>query len=102
MTCLCGRERPKEVGEPVELGDVVGFGQEESMRYGRVTGFIKAHVRLENLGAARVIVRHFRPGDGRWPSGSYSRNWLLVPWGHEHPTSEVHPSQEPVDWTMFR
>jgi hypothetical protein len=96
--CLCGRDNPKQVGQPVERGDILGFTIEAGMRYGRVVGRIKPDVKLESLGAARVIVREFRPGDGRWPTGGYSRSWLLVPWDHEHPTTELTEYQEPVDW----
>src|SRR5947208_203802 len=73
--CLCGREDPPRVGDPVEIGDVLGFMIEPPMRYGRVVGFIREDVPLESISAARVIVRMFRPGDGRWPSGGYLRAW---------------------------
>lgn len=97
--CLCGRENPKRVGQPIEVGDILGFTIEAGMRYGRVVGFIHDDVKLESLGAARIIVREFRPGDGRWPTGDYSRTWLNVAWDHDHPTTELAKSQEPVDWT---
>ena len=95
--CLCGRETPKQVGQPIEVGDIVGFGFEPGMRCGRVVGFIKEHVKLPSLGAARVLVREFRRGDGRWPTGKYIRAWLIVPWTHEHPTTELTEWQEPFD-----
>lgn len=96
--CLCGRDAPKQTGDPIERGDILGFTIEAEMRYGRVVGWIKPGVPLENRRAARVIVREFRPGDGRWPTGEYSRSWMLVAWDHDHPTTELHPWQEPVDW----
>jgi hypothetical protein len=96
--CLCGRECPKRVGDPVEVGDVLGFSIEAGMRYGRVVGRIKPHVKLESMNAARVIVREFRPGDGRWPTGDYNRSWLMTPWDHDHPQTALTEYQEPVDW----
>lgn len=99
--CLCGREIPKQTGQSIEVGDIVGSGIEPGMRYGRVVGFVKPHVKLDRLGAARVIVREFRKGDGRWPTGGYFRAWLIVPWAHEHPTTELTRGQEPVDGDRF-
>jgi hypothetical protein len=96
--CLCGRERDPRAGDQIEVGDILGFSQEPMMRWGRVVGYLKR--KTENLSAARVVVREFRPGDGRWPTGGYVRAWMCVPWDHDHPTAELRPAQEPIDWAV--
>lgn len=97
-TCLCGRSRAKRPGDPMEVGDIVGGSIEPGMRYGRIVGFVKSHVRLDKLGAARVIIREFRAGDGRWPTGGHVRAWLVIPWDHDHPCTELGRRQETIDW----
>lgn len=99
MTCLCGREDAPKAGEPVQIGDVVGFGLEPGMRYGRVVGRVKKHAQSRSeMRKAKIVVREFRPGDGRWPSGHYLRSWLIVPWAHRHPQTRLFPEQEPMRW----
>lgn len=96
MTCLCGRDVAKRPGHPVEIGDIVGSGIEPGMRYGRVVGFIKKPQR--GISGAKTVIREFRPGDGRWPTGDYIRAWLFIPWYHDHPQTELGAWQEPLDW----
>lgn len=96
--CLCGRDRPKRTGDQIEVGDILGFTIEPGMRYGRVVGRVKPGIRLESMNAARVIVREFKPGDGRWPTSEYCRSWMLVAWDHDHPQAELRENQEPYDW----
>ncbi len=85
MSCLCGRDNPPRAGEPISLGAVLGNGQEPFIRWARIVGIRHGDVRRME----RVIVREFREGDGRWPTGEYRTTWLLVPWDHDHPTERL-------------
>ena len=78
--CLCGREQPPKAGDSVRLGDVVSLGIEPGERYARVVGFLKKTDRF------RVVIRVFRPGDGRFPTGEYRTTGMPFEWWHKHPT----------------
>lgn len=91
--CLCGREKPPQAGKTIRVGDIIGFAIEPQMRYARVVGWVKGP--LPSLPRSRVLVREFRPFDGRWPTGNYVRPSWITPWEHEHPQTELRLSQEP-------
>lgn len=81
--CLCGRDTPKREGSPVEVGDVLGHGIEPWLRTGRIVGQTK-----DGVPGMRWIVRAYRPGDGRWPTGGYYRQGVIWTWRHDHPVTD--------------
>jgi len=68
--------RHKSVGDPVELGDTLGNGQEPGELWGRLVGIRKD----DCPPIRRFIVREFRAGDGWFPTGGYRTTWLLCAW----------------------
>lgn len=76
------RHGPDDVtGCTVRLGDTLGHPQEPGERYGRVVGL--GHDDPETGKPyiwGGIVVRKYRGGDGRWPTGSVRSTWMAVRW----------------------